>query len=94
LMPEMLAMVASTVNAYTRLVPGFWAPTHATWGCENRTTALRLISGTEASQRVEYRVGPADANPYLALTADPGGSGGLRQSAGAPLVGWRHYGDW
>lgn len=69
LMPEMLAMVASTVNAYTRLVPGFWAPTHATWGCENRTTALRLISGGEASQRVEYRVGPADANPYLALTA-------------------------
>lgn len=69
LMPELLAMVASTVNAYTRLVPGFWAPTHATWGCENRTTALRVIPGSETSQRVEYRVGPADANPYLALTA-------------------------
>jgi len=69
LMPEFLAMVASTVNAYTRLVPGFWAPTHATWGCENRTTALRVIPGSDASQRVEYRVGPADANPYLALTA-------------------------
>ena len=69
LMPEMLVMVASTVNAYTRLVPGFWAPTHATWGCENRTTALRLITGSEVSQRVEYRVGPADANPYLALSA-------------------------
>ncbi len=69
LMPELLAMVASTVNAYTRLVPGFWAPTHATWGCENRTTALRVIPGSDASQRVEYRVGPADANPYLALSA-------------------------
>ena len=69
LMPDFLAMVASTVNAYTRLVPGFWAPTHATWGCENRTTALRAIPGSDASQRVEYRVGPADANPYLALTA-------------------------
>ena len=38
LMPELLAMVASTVNSYSRLVPGFWAPTSATWGIENRTT--------------------------------------------------------
>ena len=40
LMPETLAMVASTVNSYRRLIPGFWAPTDATWGVENRTTAL------------------------------------------------------
>ena len=32
LMPELLAMVAPTVNAYTRLIPGFWAPTAATLG--------------------------------------------------------------
>lgn len=68
-MPELLAMVAQTVNAYTRLVPGFWAPTHATWGIENRTTALRVIPGGAASQRVEYRIGSADANPYIVLAA-------------------------
>ena len=45
LMPELLAMIASTVNSYTRLMPGFWAPTSATWGVENRTTALRVIGG-------------------------------------------------
>jgi hypothetical protein len=67
LMPELLGMVASTVNSYTRLVPGFWAPTHATWGVENRTCALRVIPGSEKSQRVEYRIAAADANPYLAL---------------------------
>ncbi len=43
LMPEFLAMLAPTINSYSRLVPGYWAPTHATWGVENRTTALRLI---------------------------------------------------
>jgi glutamine synthetase len=69
LMPELLAMIAPTVNSYTRLIPGFWAPTHATWGVENRTTALRVIPGSDKSQRVEYRVGSADANPYLALAA-------------------------
>src|SRR5215470_4430678 len=43
LMPELLAMVAATVNSYTRLIPGFWAPTDATWGIDNRTCALRAI---------------------------------------------------
>jgi len=69
LMPELLVMMAQTVNAYSRLVPGFWAPTDATWGCENRTTALRVIPGTDKSQRIEFRLGSADANPYIALAA-------------------------
>ena len=69
LMPEFLAMIAPTVNAYTRLIPGFWAPTDATWGVDNRTCALRVITGGAKSQRVEYRVAAADANPYLALAA-------------------------
>jgi glutamine synthetase len=69
LMPELLAMVAPTVNAYTRLIPGFWAPTAALWGYENRTCALRVIGGSEKSQRVEYRIAAADINPYIALAA-------------------------
>ena len=69
LMPELLGMVASTVNAYRRLIPGFWAPTDSTWGVENRTCALRVIPGSAKSTRVEYRIAAADANPYLALSA-------------------------
>lgn len=69
LMPELLAMIAPTVNSYTRLIPGFWAPTQASWGVENRTCALRVIPGSEKSQRVEYRIAAADANPYIALSA-------------------------
>ena len=69
LMPEWLAMVAPTVNSYTRLIPGFWAPTDAAWGVDNRTTSLRVIPGPPSSQRVEYRIAAADANPYVVLSA-------------------------
>ncbi|MCH7960274.1 MAG: glutamine synthetase [Candidatus Hydrogenedentes bacterium] len=69
LMPELLSMVACTVNSYSRLIPGFWAPTHATWGVDNRTCALRVISGSAAAQRVEYRIAAADINPYISLAA-------------------------
>ncbi len=68
-LPEVLPMVCSTVNAYRRMIPGFWAPTTANWGIENRTTAIRAIPGGPKGQRSEYRIGPADANPYLALAA-------------------------
>jgi glutamine synthetase len=50
-------------------VPGYWAPTSATWGVENRTTALRVIRGGPSSQRIEYRIAAADINPYIALAA-------------------------
>lgn len=71
-MPEFIAMIAPTVNSYSRMVPGVWAPLDATWGVENRTTALRVIPGSQKSQRIEYRLGSADANPYLALAAAVG----------------------
>ena len=69
LLPELLAMVAPTINSYTRLIPGFWAPTDSTVGVENRTCALRVIPGSAKSQRVEYRIAAADANPYIILAA-------------------------
>ncbi len=72
LMPELLSMIACTVNSYSRLIPGFWAPTSATWGVENRTCALRVIHGSEKTQRVENRVAASDINPYIALAATIG----------------------
>jgi len=69
LLPELTCMVAPTINSYARLVPGFWAPTNACWGIENRTAAIRAIPGEPSAQRVELRVAGADANPYLALSA-------------------------
>jgi len=90
LMPELLAMVACTVNSYSRLVPGYWAPTSATWGIENRTCALRVILGGANSQRVEYRIAAADINPYLAIAAALGsGLWGIEQriEPDAPIAG-------
>jgi len=69
LLPEMLAMVAPTINSYRRLIPGFWAPTEASWGVDNRTCALRAIPGGPEAQRIEYRIAAADANPYVILAA-------------------------
>ncbi len=90
LMPELLAMIAPSVNSYRRLVPGMWAPTSATWGIDNRTCALRVIPGSAASQRVEYRVAAADINPYIALAAAIGsGLWGIenRVEPGEPVIG-------
>ncbi len=69
LMPEFLSMVSPTVNSFSRMVPGFWAPTDASWGVDNRTCALRAITGSPKSQRVEYRITAADINPYIAIAA-------------------------
>jgi len=90
LLPEFLAMVAPTVNSYTRLIPGFWAPTDASWGIDNRTCALRAIPGSAKSQRVEYRIAAADINPYIALAAAIGsGIWGIEHQIepDAPIVG-------
>jgi glutamine synthetase len=68
-LPELMAMVAPTVNSYKRTVPGTWAPINSTWGDDNRTTAIRSIAGSSKSTRVELRLSAADINPYLAMAA-------------------------
>lgn len=91
LMPELMALVCPTINSYRRTVPGAWAPTSATWGYENRTTAIRAIRGTTPyASRLEYRLAGADANPYLALAATIGaGLWGVQRAIEppAPVVG-------
>jgi glutamine synthetase len=67
LLPELLALVAPTVNSYKRLVDGYWAPTKPTWGVDNRTVACRVIPGSPRSTRLELRVPGSDSNPYLAV---------------------------
>ena len=79
-LPKLLPMLAPTINSYKRLVDGYWAPTSMSWGIDNRTCALRVLSGSKSSTRVEVRVAGADMNPYLAIAA----------SLGAGLYGIEH----
>lgn len=68
-LPELMAMIGPTVNSYKRTVPGLWAPVNASWGIDNRTTAIRSIPGSATSTRIELRLAAADMNPYLAMAA-------------------------
>ena len=68
-LPYILPFFAPTVNSYTRLVEGAWAPTTLTWGIDNRTTALRILNSSSSACRIETRVVGADVNPYLAMAA-------------------------
>ena len=68
-LPHILPMFAPTINSYKRLVEGAWAPTTLTWAPDNRTVALRILSGSSKSCRLETRVPGSDVNPYLAMAA-------------------------
>ena len=84
-MPAMTAVVSPTVNSYKRYVPGVWAPLTATWGVENRTCAVRAITGGAKSTRLEFRQPAADMNPYLAIAASLGaGLWGIEHKTACP----------
>ncbi len=68
-LPQILPMVAPTINSYKRLVEGAWAPTTVTWAVDNRTVALRALTASSKSCRLETRVVGSDTNPYLAMSA-------------------------
>jgi glutamine synthetase len=67
---EITAVTNQWVNSYKRLVPGFEAPTHVSWGATARSTLVRVPlakRGKESSCRIEYRAPDPACNPYLAL---------------------------
>ncbi len=65
---EMTLLLAPNVNSYKRYAAESFAPTAVAWGNDNRTCSLRVV-GHGPSVRFENRVGGADLNPYMALSA-------------------------
>ncbi len=68
-MADFTALMAPTPNSYRRLMPHCWAGNTATWGVDNRSTGVRVISDGPDGTRVEHRQPGADCNPYLAAAA-------------------------
>lgn len=66
----MCPILASLVNSYKRLVPGFEAPVYVSWARVNRSALIRVPQITAAkpkSARIELRCPDPSANPYLAF---------------------------
>ncbi|KAL1874348.1 hypothetical protein VTK73DRAFT_480 [Phialemonium thermophilum] len=71
-LPDVMPLLAPTINSYKRLVENFWAPVTVSWGLEHRAASIRLIAPPTAkpsATRFEIRVPGADANPYFVLSA-------------------------
>jgi glutamine synthetase len=49
------------------MVPGNWAPRTPSWDFNNYGVALRVVTATPDTTRIEFRVPAADTNPHLAL---------------------------
>ncbi|MFK8042615.1 glutamine synthetase family protein [Congregibacter sp.] len=68
-LPDVMLLLAPTMNSYRRFQRGMHAPLAPCWGYENRTVALRVPAGPLSAMRLEHRVGGADAQPHLAIAA-------------------------
>jgi glutamine synthetase len=86
LLPDITALVWPTINSYKRAVEGVWSPVNASWGRDNRTAAVRAITGpTATATRVEFRMSPADMNPYISIGASlAAGLHGVEQAVAPP----------
>ncbi|MFT5014600.1 MAG: glutamine synthetase [Dinoroseobacter sp.] len=66
-LPAAVSFLCPTVNSYRRFKQFAGVPTTQTWGEDNKSTALRLLSTSAKATRIEHRLAAADVNPYLAL---------------------------
>lgn len=62
---DICAILASSVNSYKRLVPGYEAPVYISWANRNRSAYIRVPAGRGAKTRVELRNPDPAGNPYL-----------------------------
>lgn len=71
-LPDVMPIMAPTVNSYKRLVENFWAPVTVSWGHEHRAASIRVIGPPTCSSkgtRFEIRVPGADTNAHYVLAA-------------------------
>ena len=67
--PGITLLMAPTINCLKRFRPNTFAPTNATWGLDNRTTAVRYKINGEGGTYFENRLPAAGCNPYIVVAA-------------------------
>ncbi len=92
-MPGATSMLCPSINSFRRLTEFQSPPVVASWGEENKSAALRIISRSASLARIEHRLAAGDANPYLALAVIlAGGLAGFLHTLTAPAemthIGW------
>lgn len=98
-LPGAVSFLSPTINSFRRMVDFAAVPTIALWGEENKSAAIRLVSSSASAARVEYRIGAADLNPYLALAVIvASGLAGIRRHLTPPpefhRLGWGLPGEY
>jgi glutamine synthetase len=68
-MPGAMSFFSPTVNSFRRLIEIAGPPTTVTWAEANKSAALRTVTHSSSSARIEHRVPAMDSNPYLVLAA-------------------------
>ena len=63
------AVLASWVNSYKRLIPGYEAPVYISWANKNRSALVRIPAGRGNRKRMELRCPDSAGNPYLQFAA-------------------------
>ena len=67
-LPVLVALCKSNINSFRRREWQYWVPVNASWGDDNRSAALRLITRpTPHGARFENRLPGADSNAYLTI---------------------------
>ena len=98
-MPAATSLFAPNINSFRRMVGFAAAPTVASWAEDNKSTALRVLSRSPNSARIENRIAGGDANPYLVLAGVlAGGVAGLQHRIEPPAAlavsGWGLPDEW
>jgi glutamine synthetase len=79
------SVVMPQITSYRRLVDLTGPPTTVSWGVNNKSAAVRAITGHPKYSRLEYRLPGSDVNPYLTLAVVLAGAvAGIERGIEAP----------
>jgi glutamine synthetase len=70
-MSSLMSMTLPSTNSFSRVGPGCWTGSTASWAVEDKESPLRVVRNARTRQldHVEYKLCDSTANVYLALSA-------------------------